>query len=382
MSKTTRTILSLSLVALTLLLLGIAYRKDHQTVSVMRPSAAEPLRPTHAETAPETAETEAPTEPSAAASTQPETAPATEPETVPAEERFLLTFAGDCTFGASPSNYYAQCGFIKTVGEDYGYPFRNVIGYFEDDEFTMVNLEGPLADVGNPVPKQHNFLGPTHFVNILTENSVEAVTLGNNHTLDYGPQAYETTRKTLESAGMPYVERDSTAIVTTKNGLRIGLYAMVYYKLDVNQMRSGIDELKQAGVDLIVVAPHWGVEGTYVPTPEQEKVGHAAIDAGADIVFGSHPHVLQPIEHYADGVIFYSLGNFSFGGNSCPDDFDTAFVQQEVIREPDGTVRLGDLTVIPASISSVSNVNNYQPTPLEPNTEAYERVMAKLGGSF
>lgn len=312
----------------------------------------------------------------------PETTAETEPVTEAQSERFLLTFAGDCTLGASPANYYADCGFIKTVGDDYGYPFRNVIDYFENDEFSMVNLEGVLADEGNPVPKKHNFRGPAAFVDILTESSIEAVTLANNHTMDYGPKAYDATLETLEQAGIPYVERDSSAIVTTKNGLRIGLYAMVYYKLDVEDMVSEIAALKEQSVDLIIVAPHWGIEKTYTPTPEQESVGRAAIDAGADIVFGSHPHVLRPVEHYGDGVIFYSMGNFAFGGNSRPDDFDTAFIQQEVIREPDGTVHLGELTIIPACVSSVSGGNNYQPTPYEPGAEAYERALAKLGGSF
>ena len=67
-------------------------------------------------------------------------------ETEPAGERFFLTFVGDCTFGATPSNYYAGVGFLKTVGEDYGYPFRNVMHYFENDEATFANLEGPLTD--------------------------------------------------------------------------------------------------------------------------------------------------------------------------------------------------------------------------------------------
>ena len=94
-------------------------------------------------------------------------------ETEPAEERFLLTFVGDCTFGTSPSNYYAGVGFIKTVGEDYDHPFRNVMPYFENDEATFANLEGPLTDSGNPVQKKHTFRGPTDYVRILTENSVE-----------------------------------------------------------------------------------------------------------------------------------------------------------------------------------------------------------------
>lgn len=312
------------------------------------------------------------------------TAPAeTEPtETEAQPETFLLTFAGDCTLGSNPKNAYADFGFLKTVGEDYGHPFRNVLTYFENDDFTMVNLEGALCDSGNPVKKKHTFRGPTAYTAILTENSVEAVTVANNHSMDYGPKGYASTIEALNSAGVPYVERDSTTLVTTESGLTIGLYGMVYYKLDVEKMVQGITELKEQGAELIIVAPHWGVEGTYRPTAQQTEVGHAAIDAGANIVFGTHPHVLQPIENYNGGVIYYSLGNFSFGGNGKPDDFDTALLQQEVIRQPDGSVTLGELTRIPACVSSVDGRNNYQPTPLAQDSKAYGRVLSKLDGSF
>lgn len=311
------------------------------------------------------------------------TASETEPvQTEPQEERFLLTFAGDCTLGANPVNYYADVGFIKTVGEDYAYPFQNVRAYFENDDFTMVNLEGALCDEGNPVPKKYNFRGPTSYVSILTENSVEAVTIANNHTMDYGQRGYDSTLATLEGAGIPYVERDSSAIVTTESGLVIGLYGAVYYYLDVEDMASEIAAMKEQGADLVIFAPHWGTEGSYRPTPEQIRVGHAAIDAGADIVYGTHPHVLQPIEEYNGGVIYYSLGNFSFGGNSCPDDFDTALLQQEVIRDADGSVGLGELTIVPACVSSISGRNNYQPAPYEAGTEEYGRVLAKLNDTW
>ncbi len=312
----------------------------------------------------------------------PETTTGTQPQT----ERFVLTFAGDCTLGSSPSNYYAGCGFIKTVGEDPDFPFRNVRDYFENDNFTMVNLEGALCDEGNPVQKKHVFRGPTDYVNILTRGSVEAVTVANNHSMDYGQRGYDTTLATLEQAGIPYVERDSSRVITLDSGLTsgltIGLCGAVYYCLDVADMESEIRAMKEQGVDLIIFAPHWGVEGTYCPTEEQVRVGHAAIDAGADIVFGTHPHVLQSIETYNGGVIFYSLGNFSFGGNSAPKDFDTALIQQEILRDADGTVRLGERTVVPACVSSVPGVNNYQPTPYEPGSEGYERVLAKLDGTW
>lgn len=303
-------------------------------------------------------------------------------ETEPTEERFLLTFVGDCTFGASPANYYAGVGFIKTVGEDYGYPFRNVISYFSQDEATFLNLEGPLTDSGNPMQKKHTFRGPTAYAQILAENSVEAVTIANNHSMDYGQSGYDATVATLQQLNLPYVERDTSCIFTTENGLKIGMSAAVYYMLDTDTITAAIAALKDQDCDLVIFAPHWGVEGTYRPTQAQVELAHAVIDAGADIVWGSHPHVLQPIEIYNGGMIYYSLGNFSFGGNGYPRDLDTALLQQEVVRTADGAVTLGELTIVPASVSSIPERNNYQPTPCQPGTEMYERVLQKLEGTW
>lgn len=333
-------------------------------------------RPAQPETTAEPAafveETTAPTLP-------PETLPA---ETVPQEETFLLTFVGDCTLGANPTNYYAGVGFVKTVGEDYDYPFRNVLSYFEGDDATFANLEGALTDGGNPADKTHTFRGPTGYSRILTQNSVDVVTLANNHSMDYGQTGYDSTRAVLEEAGIPFAQRDSGTLMTLDCGLTVGLYGMVYYNLDVDNMRSEIASLREQGAQLVIVAPHWGVEGSYQPTQQQIDIGHAAIDAGADIVWGSHPHVLQPIEEYGSGVIFYSMGNFCFGGNAYPEDLDTALLQQTVIRKADGTITLGSLKIVPCSLGSESGKNNYQPTPMAVGSEEYNRALSKLEGTF
>lgn len=298
------------------------------------------------------------------------------------EERFLLTFVGDCTLGANPQNALVGSGFIKIVDEDYRYPFRNVIDWFENDECTFLNLEGPLTDSGDPVNKTSIFRGPTSYINILTENSVEAVSLANNHSMDYGQIGYDSTVTALKNANIPFVEQDNSCIFTTENNLTIGVYGAVYDKLDEETIVAGISELKAQDCDLVIFAPHWGVEGSYRPTVGQQRLGRAAIDAGADIVWGSHPHVLQPIEEYNGGIIYYSLGNFSFGGNGKPGDFDTALIQQEVIRTTDGTVTLGEVNILPASITSVIGWNNFQPTPYKVGTNNYDRVIKKLDGSW
>lgn len=334
-------------------------------------------------------ETESATEPlvesSEAATTEatvPETTEPTAPiETEPQEERFTLTFAGDCTLGSNPANYHALASFPNLVGEDYGYPFRNVLEYFENDDFTMVNLEGVLGLVGYPAEKTFTFRGPAEYVNILTENSVEAVTLANNHSLDYGRAGYESTTNLLTEAEVTYVEKDSSALYTTESGLTVGLYAASFV-IDQSDLEAEVAALREQGAEVVVFAIHWGAEGYYYPLSHQVQQAYDAIDAGVDIVYGSHPHVLQKIEEYNGGIIFYSMGNFSFGGNHHPNDMDTVVLQQEVIRYPDGTVSLGELTIIPACISSTSVNNNFQPTPYEVGSAAYERVLSKLDGSW
>ena len=323
------------------------------------------------------------TEPAVTEDVVPETEAATEvPTTVPVEteaspESFLLTFVGDCTLGCRDFHANAGYGFIQTMGDDYGFPFRNVLEYFEGDEMTFINLEGTFCDTGYAVQKAHTFRGPTHYINILTQNSVEAVSLANNHTMDYGQTGYDSTVATLESAGIPYVERDSSAILTTKNGLTIGIYGAVYYVMDTEVITAAIRQLRQQA-DIVIFAPHWGFEMNTQRNQDQVDLAHAVIDAGADIVWGSHPHVLQAMEEYNGGKIFYSLGNFSFGGNIYPDDYDSALIQQEIIRQPDGTVSLGETIVVPVCVSSIPERNNFQPTPYEEGSEGYQRVLEKL----
>ena len=341
-------------------------------------------------TAPETTEVTEVTE-----TTIPETTEATEPETTVPEtteaptepagpESFTLTFVGDCTLGTQPKNFNYGLAFIKTVGDDYKYNFANVIDYFENDDFTMLNLEGVLVNEGTAANKQYTFRGPTDYVNILTQNSVEAVTLANNHTHDFLEAGYLSTTGTLTDAGMPYVEHDNTLILTTGRGLTIGIYAVSLLegvKQDhILEAIAALDANEE--IDLVVLSIHWGVENTFKPNGTQKDLGHAAIDAGADIVYGTHPHTLQPIEEYNGGIIYYSLGNFAFGGNNSPKDYNTALVQQEVIRDLDGTIRLGSLTIVPCSISSVASPNNFQPTPYEEGSQDYEKTMSKLNGTY
>ncbi len=305
----------------------------------------------------------------------PVTAP---PETEPPEDKvYTLTFVGDCTLGTMPSRMsYDKC-FINIVKKNYEYPFASVAEYFRNDDCTFINLESVLADSGTPEDKKFTFRGPVDYVNIMTGSSVEVANLANNHSYDFGESGYQSTLDTLKSNNVTYIEKNSYALYTTVSGLTIGMYG-VNFDLDESDMKEDIATLKDAGAEVIVAAVHWGIEKAYTQNSEQISIGHKLIDAGVDIVWGHHPHVLQPVEEYNGGIIYYSTGNFSFGGNHNPPDKDTAVFRQTIIETPEGEFILGELTVIPCRVSSKTGYNDFQPTPYTVDSKAYERTMNRL----
>ena len=302
----------------------------------------------------------------------------TQPEPEPVE--YVLSFVGDCCL-ANLKGWSKEAYFMGTVGENYSYPFSGVQAYFAQDECTFVNLENPLTEGGTPAYNAFVFRGPTAYTQILTQGSVEFANVVNNHALDYGEEGYLDTLAALDAAGIPYAQQKQTRVFTTKNGLTIGVYADMHPQ-NADGLAEAVASLREEGAEIVIMCFHWGQEYFYKPNALQTEVGHAAIDAGADIVYGHHSHILQPVEEYNGGVIFYSLGNFCFGGNPNPDDKDTAILQQTVIREPDGTVHLGELVRIPCRLSSVETHNDYCPTPYEPDSKEYLRTLSKLDGSW
>ena len=332
------------------------------------------------------AETDGPTRPpsmSAGNETDESAAPSesAQPTPTPEPEVFNISFIGDITPDAVPYYRNSSVAYQNVVtAENLGYVFEKTIQYFEDDDFTMANFECVLSNYDVPADKNFTFRAPPEYVGILTSGSVEFVTLGNNHVEDYGEQGYADTKATLDDAGIGYAGRDEYTIYETESGLKIGVYAVSFGK--VSQIQAGIAALKEAGAEFIIAALHWGDEGSYDVNSLQLEQGHAAIDAGADVVYGSHPHVLQRIDEYNGGWIVNSLGNWSFGGNTAPRDRDTAIVQFTIKRDVDGKVSVEGYEAIPCCLSSTAGINDYRPVPYEEGSADYERAMSKLDGSF
>ena len=299
-----------------------------------------------------------------------------------AEEKSIrLTFTGDVTLGCEEilrREAYSLVGYAQEHGYDYF--FEKVEPLFSADDLTVVNLEGVLSDSAKGENKKKNFRfrGPAEYVNILRAGSVEAVSMGNNHRLDYGMSGSDDTVAALKGEGIVYAYDDIVGMYEVK-GIKIGYVSVneVSWGFGSKKLiQEGIAKLKEQEADLIIACCHWGIEKDNYTEDYQNELGRICIDAGADLVLGHHPHVLQGIEEYNGKYIVYSLANFSFGANRNPVDKDTMIFQQTFTFLDGEKQETMDAKVIPCSVSSVSERNNFQPTPLDGEEAA--RVIERL----
>jgi len=300
-----------------------------------------------------------------------------------------MTFGGDFTIGDNVQSG-GKSIFEKELERQNGDPnflFRNVKDILVNDDLTVLNFEGTLTTAArNRSRSDYSFLfrADPSFAAVLPDNSVEFVTLENNHVLDMGEEGYAETKQMLTAAGVGYACTTEPALFTLY-GVRVGILA--YQTFDgaydtlYTQVPNDIAALKGKGAELVICAFHWGAELDYYPNDRQQKLGKIAIDGGADLVVGHHSHRINPIEEYNGKYIVYSLGNFAFAGNNKPSDMST-FIFQIKFRVKDGeaTTPYG-FVIIPARISSNTSYNDFAITPYTKyeNIESVVNVLRKNG---
>lgn len=295
---------------------------------------------------------------------------------------FTVSFAGDCTLGTD-SSFDQSTSFNAKYDSvsDPSWFFANVADIFAADDLTVANMEGTLTTATTRQDKTFAFKGPAEYASVLKQGNVDAASLANNHSHDYGDQSYTDTIAAMDAAGVPTFGYDRIHYQDVK-GVKVALIGT--YELAENmgiqdELKSNIQKAKEAGAQVTIVYFHWGMEKETVPNETQVQLGHIAVDAGADLVIGSHPHVIQGYEKYNGRYIVYSLGNFCFGGNSNPSDMDAMIFQQTFTVTGNDVATDDAINVIPISISSSSSYNNYQPTPAEGSEK--ERIQAKIDES-
>lgn len=295
-----------------------------------------------------------------------------------APKTILLSAVGDCTLAA-------EVGMINTPGtfpreyEDHGrdpaWFFSSVQAILARDDLTIANLETTLTTAREPaLPGRPRFRGKPEYAAILPAGSVELVNFANNHSHDFGQSGYDETVQVVRAAGVGVSGDDLVDTRTIKGVEVVNLGFTGGDEVILPRVVKRIKALKTA-TNLVIVSFHWGAEDSYDPNLVQLLLGHAAVDAGADLVIGTHPHVLQGIETYKGRHILYSLGNFVFGGHGNPADMDS-IIYQEAFIEQDGRMGPGEMTLFPVRISSVTTHNDYRPVLL--TGEERERVLARV----
>ncbi len=291
--------------------------------------------------------------------------PAVEAQT---QESITLSFIGDCSIGDSIQyRDYSTCYHATLAEKGYAWPFSLVKDVLAADDLTVANLEVVLTTRSKGrTDRTFNMIGKPEFVQVLKEGSVEVVNTANNHAWDFGADAYHEMLGYLDEAEIPHFGTiypgtksgtDLYPIVEVK-GVKIGFVSFTYpQEDDKKRIATRITKLREQGAQLVVVSLHWGREEQPQPTSGQPSYARACIDAGADLVYGHHAHVLQSVQFYKGKPIFYSTGNFTFGTMSQVDP-DTGIFQltYDVV---DGEPVLRRFSVVPCRTQGSGDYRPY-----------------------
>lgn len=287
----------------------------------------------------------------------------------------VLTFAGDCTLATFPEcPEHLNFNSIYMASGSLTYPFDYAKYWFQNDDYTIVNLENAFTTATEAEVKEWRFKGDPSYAGILSPSGIEGVTLENNHARDYFEIGFQDTQNALKQHGIAYAY-DGVPMRFTVKGIdfvllnydcrtwrqeRIGDQLIAQYCADIQKVKTE--------TNIVLVSMHWGVEYYNNPEPYQKDYARRMIDAGADLIVGAHPHQLQGIEQYNGKYIVYSLGNFAFGGNenAVKAARDTMIVRPRFKKDSAGKPYCSGMTIVPFAESSAPDaaVNNYRPIPL------------------
>ena len=306
------------------------------------------------------------------------------------EQTITITAVGDCTLGRNYKMDYE--GSWDDCYSRYGaeYFLQNVSEVFHEDDISIANLEGVLSESasrqitffrqkqGKIDDKAFCHLGKPEYLSALTVGGIDVVSFANNHNIDYGLQGFKDTLNACNVFDLPVAYYDNVVrIVISSKTVGIVSIDTTYCSLDVAEtyLRNAIGDLL-TDCDLIICCIHWGKNYKTKPNEEQRYMGHLCVDLGADLVIGNHAHILQGVERYKGRYIFYSLGNFTYGGRAIPRDIDTMIAQQ-VFTFVDDKLRIDDnVTIIPCWMSTKTEINDF--CPLIQDASSAKEIIEKI----
>lgn len=289
---------------------------------------------------------------------------------------FTITVGGDTTLGSTDSLRKRDDCFEKVIeAKGYDWPFSGLADLFSQDDMTLVNFEGTLTEATKAKEKKFNFKSPAEYAEILLAGSIEAVNIANNHIVDYKDQGKQDTIDNLTAYGLT-VSGSGILGIYESGGVKVGMTGYCFpYSNGKKDISKDVKKLREEGCQIVIASFHWGSEYSYDFTAEQRSIGRAAIKAGADVVVGHHPHVVQGIEAYNDTYILYSLGNLVFGGNVDPDDRD-AYVARLTFTVTETDCSAPELEIIPIRLTELSDGTDYRPVVAQ--AEEAARIQKKI----
>ena len=300
-------------------------------------------------------------------------------------ETLTLSFVGDCSIGEAIQNKGEENGYTWMLDHNgMDWPFSRVREILQSDDFTFANLEVVFTERTRHVKKTFPLVGAPRYAEALLYSGVDAVNTVNNQCFDFNLEGYQDTMSALDAIKFPhfgsvYVTNKTQGqdlLLTARVGdLTIGALGFTYPQdSDLPLIGSRIQLLRDAGCDLIVAALHWGKETHAMPESWQFTFARSVIDLGADVVWGHHPHVLQPVQFYKGGIIMYSTGNFTFGTMSSKVDRDTGIFQAVYEKTEDGPV-LSRFRVIPCTTTGKGDYRPYEFTEEADRQRVFKKLI-------
>ena len=305
-----------------------------------------------------------------------------------ADDEVLLSFVGDCSIGDSEQYATYESSYHTCIEKNgFAWPFSLVKEHLAADDLTVANLEVVFTDRRAHTDKLYNMVGDPSHVNVLTEGSVEVVNTVNNHCMDFHRDGYLDTLDVLTKAEVDYFgtiypwQEDGfdDLLVKEIDGIRFGFMGFSYpADSDLKRIASRVKILKEdEGCDIVVVSLHWGRETHPTPTSGNVAFAKEVIKAGADVIWGHHPHVLQSMTFYMGKPIMFSTGNFTFGTMSQVDPATGIF--QLAYEKVGDEVQLKRLQVIPCQTQPSPDFRPFVLTDEAARKDVFKKLVYKKG---
>lgn len=289
-----------------------------------------------------------------------------------------LTFLGDCTLATQEGQYDSGTFIWYSENKPPEYFFEKAYPYTCNDDFTIANCENVFSDTKLKTRNKGYtpafwFRSPAKNAEIFPSGNIEVVSIANNHTNDYGEQGMIDTISAIEATDKLSWGGTEKNLILEKDGVSIGLICdTIWLDTDVPRVISRIKDICNC-TDLQVVFFHGGEEARHSEEKWKVQACHDMVDAGADLVVGGHPHVLQPLETYSGKHIVYSIGNFCFGGNRSPENRTIIYQEKFVYDKSTHTLMENSENIIPFYVYTGS-ANNFQPAPIEDENTAQKVI--------